>query len=271
VAILAVLMALAAPSASPAPDGTISRAEVQAMSSAALAQRLFGDMSAILLPLSLEDQTSYRPDRPLRRLVFRTVGRGTYYSGICRSDELIVEFENAGPNQGAQTRVRPRAISTGTQFYVLDATALSSVSLETREAREAEHVACRAISPRQSHLIYARDDMTMSGALRALHQARGRAQSRTLAAPDCVGTGLRVPACSAMLAGTRVDQVESIDLCQSAQAYPCYEIQVDAPPPLNWQFGAMIRIETDEARRVTRVSIRRIPESPSLVMVEEED
>jgi hypothetical protein len=267
--ILALLVALAAPAASSGPEGTISRLEAQSMPREALARRLFGGMSAILLPLSPDDQTlPLGRDGPLRSLVFRTAGHGTSYSGICGSDRLFVEFENAGPDRGAQTRVLPRAIFFDNQFYVLDTTAPFDAELPTREVREAEQTACRAIDPRQSHLIYAQRDSHVSNALRALNQTRRGAQLGTLATPACADTGLEPSACTALLAGIRIDQVEMINECQPPAAPLCYEIQVDASPPLNWQFGAEVRIEGDAAGRITSVAVRRMPVPPPLVMEE---
>jgi len=257
--ILAMLAALTVSSASadPAPQATLSRAEVQAMAPETVASRLFGDLSTILLPLSPADQVHSRPNQPLRALMFRTVGTGTYFPGVCRSDLVGVEFENAGPDRGAETRVRPRSIRTSSQFYVPDPTALSSASFQSRVAQEAAQAACRRVDPRHAHLIHAPSDWDASEGLRALDVTAAEARSGTLPAPDCGEPGLGQPACVVWLARVGLDQVVIVNRCRDAMSRPCHEIQVSSQPLSDWRAGATVRIETDYAGHVTGVAVRR--------------
>ena len=249
-------LSLALAAAQPAEPGTISRMELSRMTPEAVARRLFGDLAAVIAPLDFESWQP--PDRPLRSLTLRTRGVSSARYGICRSNRIYVSFTIAGPNRGADTRVRPRSISTTDQFFILETQAQQEGGPASWAAYDQADTACRAADLRQVRLIYAPHEFDLGDALRTLGRVTAAAR---------VGAPLLL-ACIALLASANARRVASVDPCRPPSPGRCYAISVDVDVPAGWEGGAEIRIElaggTDAVASVA-VS-RRPPPVPIVAM-----
>ena len=263
------LLALAGAAFAAQDAAPLTKNSVRAMAPEALTRRLFGELSRVMLPIAEPARTRPRPrpTRPLRSLSFLTVPRGSNDAGICESEVVTVGFEPAGPENGADTPVRPRAIGTSTQFFVRDAARMRQGGpVEAGEARALD-AACAAADPRRARLISARGSSQVFVAVELVRELVEAARAGRATAPlDCDGFArpgesaeLTEAACLREVAGIGPEQVSSVEECGSPNPdyAACRRVVVANAFQIDFAFA-------DGNRRLARIRI-----DPMIVFADE--
>ena len=221
-------------------DVVLTKNEVRAMAPEVLTRRLFGGLATLVLPIPDRGQPGVRATRPLRSLGFLMRPSRTNWDGVCQTESIAVEFELAGPEAGADTRVRPRRFSSRPLYFVPDAAMLRPPSraddpddptqVEARRAARADGV-CAGVDPRRTHLIGASPEYRLT-ALRLLLDLGDDARADRATVPlDCGEIGpenarLTDAQCRTLFARLRVGDVDTIADCDPPRAVVCHRLSV---------------------------------------------
>ncbi len=253
-AVLVALFCAASSALVAAAPEPLTKVTARSMPERLLTRRLFGDLGRIMLPNIYRGHPGRRPTRPLDMLSFVTVPRAANAAGLCETQWVTVEFEPAGPLRGADTPVRPRRIDSETAYIVRDPARFRGGS-DGGAGREASaDAACRAIDPRHTHSIAARNEAFIQLGLSLLLSFIDVAKEGRAPAPlDCSetmvdGAPLGEARCLAEIGRLGVQDVGSIAMCEpgppSAQ---CYQIYIG---------GYGLTLITDpQGRRVVRATL----------------
>lgn len=202
----------------PAP---LTKVTVRAMPPALLTRRLFGELGSIMLPAFYHGRPGRRPTRPLDMLDFATVPRAANVAGLCETQSVIVDFEPVGPPRGADTPVRPRRITSSTGFIVRDLARVRADPAADGDDEPDADAACRAIDPRNAHVISGRSEYEVQAGLRVvLALIEAGKGGRSLAPLDCSGAmvaGARPSdaQCLAAIGRLGIDDISWIESCES--------------------------------------------------------
>jgi hypothetical protein len=204
---------------------------VRSMPPRVLARRLFGDLGRIMLPAFFHGHPGRRPTRPLGFLEFVTVPRAASVEGMCETQWVTVYFEPAGAQRGADTPVRPRAITSSPGYIIRDLARVRANPAGDAENESNADAACRAIDSRNEHSISGHDAFEVQAGLRALLALIDAArEGRSLAPLDCSdavmdGAPMGDAACLAAIGRLGVGDIALIGSCASDAAGPrCHRI-----------------------------------------------
>lgn len=230
--VLPMLVALiggCAASAAPQPSA-LSKVAVRAMPPEELTQRLFGELSQMMM-LVPENSQSVRPTRPLTNLLFVTVPRASGEPGICVTEEVRVDFEPIREAADARTPVRPVGLSTSERLLVRESpTAAILEDEDDAETLRREQSACAAIDPRSAMRISAPSAFVLQEMMRHLRTLESQVRAgRLTASLDCSAMTahgdppMTDAACLAEIGRTRLDLPYSVSYCEPERTMRCLE------------------------------------------------
>ena len=113
------LLALAAPTTVWAQAPTLSKTQARALPPAELTHRVMDQVADLLTPSDPRPTPGRTPTRPLRDLAFQSTPRATWAPGVCARDGVVVTFEPAGSEQGADTAMRAASLKASTRYHLV--------------------------------------------------------------------------------------------------------------------------------------------------------
>jgi len=259
---LALLLALAAggaAAAQTAPRGeTLSKTQARAMPPAELTHRVMDQVADLLTPSDPRPTSGRMPTRPLRDLAFQAAPRATWAPGVCARDGMVVTFEAAGPDQGADTAVRAASLKASTRYHLAAPPAREDDYYDGPPPTAAQE-ACRRLDGQDAAFFSAPTaEAALSGAWWLARAAEGAAGPDPAYEIDCRVATATPESCPAILRRLTVADIRSVWPCPddrrgvetlrcwTMKVWPAdktYELRVFAGRGPN---AAIARIEVDE-------------------------
>ena len=256
-AALLALLALAAPASGWARQApTISKTQARALPPAELTHRVMDQVADLLAPADPRPPPGRVPTRPLRDLAFQSTPRATWAPGVCARDGVVVTFEPAGPDQGADTAMRAASLKATTHYHLLAAPAREDDYYDGPPPADAQ-AACGRLAGQDVVFFSAPTaEAALSGAWWLTRAAAGAAGPNPAFAIDC-GLGPATPdSCPAILRRLTLDDLRSVWPCtddhSTAETLRCWSLRV---APADKTYGLRVFARRGPGAAIARIEI----------------
>jgi hypothetical protein len=217
------LLALIPPGAAAgAPARTITKSEIRSDPPQVTDRKLrdvFWSMFA-----SQDHRGRKAPTRRLSGMTLRTKAQATRVPGLCRYDNVRIEFEPVKPgDEGPDAPVRPVGLTSTSHFTFLSAPAAEYE--EARQDRLGSAEACSGL-PEDQAFFTARDEQQATAGYRAWLALRESVRAGRKFPLECSLTRLDTGSCESIIANFKPEQLEAVDACESETDIVCHALYV---------------------------------------------
>ena len=238
-----MVLAISAPASAQAP--TLSKTQARALAPADLTRRVMDQVTDLLTP-SDPPPSGRKPVRPLRDLAFQTAPRATWAPGVCARDSLVVSFDPAGPDQGADTAMRAASLTSATRYRLLTAPTREDAYYDSPPPPQAR-TACAELAARDEAFFDAPTaEVALAGAWWLGRLAQDAAAPTPSFAIDCALSANATEACPAILSRLTLADLQAADTCPEDRHGPeplrCWTLSV-------WPGGRIYEVKLLTSRR----------------------
>jgi hypothetical protein len=259
---LAALTALAAPAVASAQASTqgdtLSKTQARALPPAELTHRVMDLVADLLTPSDPRPSPGRTPTKPLRDLAFQAAPRATWAPGVCARDSVVVTFEPAGPDQGADTAMRAASLKASTRYRLVAPPAREDDYYDGPPPPQAQ-AACGELAGQDVSFFSAPTaEAALSGAWWLTRAAEGAVAPDPTFEIDCRVATATPESCPAILRRLTVADLRSVWPCpddrRAAETLRCWTMKV-WPADKTYELkvfasrgpgAAIARIEVDE-------------------------
>jgi hypothetical protein len=256
-AALLALLALAAPASGWARQPqTISKTQARALPPAELTHRVMDLVADQLAPADPRPTPGRVPTKPLRDLAFESKPRATWAPRVCARDGVVVTFEPAGPDQGADTPMRAANLKASTRYHLVSPPAREDDYYDGPPPPDAQEACGRLADQDTTYFSAPTAEAALSGAWWLRRAAEGAAVPNPAFDIDC-GLGPATPeSCPAILRRLTLDDLRSAWPCtddhSTAVTLRCWSLRV-APADKTYSLRVFVPRGPDAA--ITRIEI----------------
>lgn len=255
---LTALLVLATPVAASAQTPTLSKTQARALPPAELTHRVMDQVADLLTPSDPRPTSGRTPVRPLRDLAFQSAPRATWAPGVCARDGVVVTFEPAEAERGADTAMRAASLKASTRYRLVAPPAREDDYYDGPPPPDAQAACARLADQDASFFSAPTAEAALSGAWWLTRAAEGAAVSDPAFQIDCRVATATPESCPAILRRLTVADIRSVWPCpderRAAQTLRCWTLKV-WPADKTYELrvfasrgpgAAIARIEVDE-------------------------
>lgn len=228
-AALALVM-LAVPVLASAQTQTLSKTQARALPPAELTHRVMDQVADLLTPSDPRPTSGRTPTRPLRDLAFQAAPRATWAPGVCARDGVVVTFEPAGPDQGADTAMRAATLKASTRYRLVAPPAREDDYYDGPPPAAAQEACGRLADQDVSFFSAPTAEAALNGAWWLSRAAEGATAPDPAFQIDCRVATATPESCPAILRRLTVSDLRSVWPCpddrQGAQTLRCWALKV---------------------------------------------
>jgi hypothetical protein len=253
------LLALIAPASGWAQQAPpLSKTQARALPPAELTHRVMEQVADLLTPSDPRPTSGRTPTRPLRDLAFQSAPRATWAPGVCARDGVVVTFDAAGPEQGADTAVRAASLKASTRYHLAAPPTREDDYYDGPPPAAAQEACGRLAGQDVTFFSAPTAEAALSGAWWLARAAEGSTGPDPAFEIDCRVAAASPASCPAILRRLTVADLRSVWPCpddhRTAQTLRCWTLKVwpaDKTYDLRVFTGrgpdaAIARIEVDE-------------------------